>query len=58
MSRVLEVLGNAEVAERLGIHKQSVSRMIRQGRLQPDAVLDSGPVFRKSTIDRIVKERQ
>jgi predicted site-specific integrase-resolvase len=58
MGRPLEVYGTAEVAERLGVFKESVSRMIRKGKLQPDARLDCGPVFRKSTIDRYLKERQ
>lgn len=58
MGRPLEVYGTAEAAQRLGVHKVSVSRMIKQGRLTPDATLDCGPVFRKSTIEKIRQERR
>lgn len=53
----LRVMGTAEVAARLGIHKTAVSRLIREGRLVPDAQLASGSIFRTSTIDRYERER-
>ena len=56
--RPLKVLGTAEVADRLGLTKVSVSRLIRQGRLVPDATLACGPVFRTSTIERVREERK
>lgn len=59
MGRPLQVYGTAEAARVLGVNKVSVSRMIRHGRLRPDAVLGCGPIFRKSTIDALAKkERQ
>lgn len=58
MSRKLEVMGTAEVADRLNVVKFSVSRMIAEGRLVPDARLQSGPVWRKSTIERFAARRQ
>lgn len=50
--RKIDVLGTAEVAGVLGVAKESVSRMIREGRLVPDVRLDCGPIFRRSTIER------
>ena len=52
MPRPLDVMGTAEVAEFLGVHKESVSRKIRTGRLTPDIVLACGPIFRRRTIER------
>lgn len=57
MTRRLDVMGTAEVADRLGVHKTAVSRFIKEGRLVPDAVLRSGPVFRTTTVERFAKER-
>lgn len=57
MGRRLDVLGTAEAADELGVAKESISRMIREGRLEPDAKLASGPVFRRSTIEQKRKER-
>ena len=57
MARKLDVLGLAETARRLGLHKISVSRMISEGRLRPDAVLDCGPVFRRSTVEKEYERR-
>ena len=57
MGRKLEVLGLAETADRLGIHKVSVARMVREGRLRPDAVLVCGPVFRRSTVEKEYERR-
>ncbi len=58
MGKPLDVMGTAEVAKRLGVRKFSVSRMIAEGRLRPDARLECGPVFRTTAIERFAKGRQ
>ena len=58
MPRQLEVMGTAEAADYLGVHKESISRMIRHGRLKPDVHLQCGPIFRRRTIERIEAEWQ
>ena len=48
----LDILGTAEAAELLNVHKVTISRWIREGTLTPDKRLECGPIFRRATIMR------
>ena len=48
----LDILGTAEAARLLGVHKVTISRWIREGTLTPDVRLECGPIFRRATIMR------